>query len=219
MRRTSRRHFFFGRFVAFFFGGGGILAPDSCALFRSMATACFCGFPCAISVLMFSAIVLWEVPRFSGIGLLLIACRRRDRRRAVSHQVAPAGCSSAPLLGQHVVRHCLDDAVPNSGNAESCKDRDNYLVPWQVRPLCAAPGDAVEYDDAKKRSGQLLAIHGLPDALEHDKSFICDVGECYGGRVIACAGCAVTKGAPLHTGCSHLQTESLHLSQLFYRAR
>src|SRR5215475_9564081 len=33
----------------------------------AMATACFCGLPCAISVLMLAEMVLGDFPRFSGI--------------------------------------------------------------------------------------------------------------------------------------------------------
>jgi hypothetical protein len=37
------------------------------ALFSAMATACFCGLPAFISVLMFELIVLWEDPFLRGM--------------------------------------------------------------------------------------------------------------------------------------------------------
>ena len=37
------------------------------ALLRAIATACFCGLPAFISVLMFELIVLWEEPFLRGM--------------------------------------------------------------------------------------------------------------------------------------------------------
>jgi hypothetical protein len=51
--RVSRYPDFFPRFL--------LLLP---ALLRAIATACFCGLPAFISVLMFELIVLWEEPFF-----------------------------------------------------------------------------------------------------------------------------------------------------------
>jgi hypothetical protein len=39
------------------------------AFFKAIATACFCGLPAFISVLMFELIVLWEEPFLSGIEM------------------------------------------------------------------------------------------------------------------------------------------------------
>jgi hypothetical protein len=44
-----------------------LLLPD---FLRAIATACFCGFPAFISVLMFELIVLRDEPFLSGIGVV-----------------------------------------------------------------------------------------------------------------------------------------------------
>jgi hypothetical protein len=45
----------------------GILAPLLRALFSAIATACFCGLPALLSILIFFPIVFRDVPDFNGI--------------------------------------------------------------------------------------------------------------------------------------------------------
>jgi hypothetical protein len=45
----------------------GIFAPDSLALLKAIATACFWFLPCSISVFMFLEIVFLLLPDFKGI--------------------------------------------------------------------------------------------------------------------------------------------------------
>src|SRR5215470_4205642 len=52
-------------YLIFFFLG--ILAPDFLAVSKAIATACFCGFPCSISVFMFLLMVFLLFPFDNGI--------------------------------------------------------------------------------------------------------------------------------------------------------
>lgn len=64
MKPTS--HFFIF-FLAAIFPDLDMLGLDLPALERAIATACFCGLPAAISVLMFLDTVFLELPVFNGI--------------------------------------------------------------------------------------------------------------------------------------------------------